>query len=299
MVKISVPATSANLGPGFDTIGMALDMYNTIEVTESTEHKIAINGEGVEEISCDQDNIVCQALAKVYNYVGKPLPKFHIILDNQVPTTRGLGSSAAAVSGGVFAANELLGRPLSEQTMAEIVTEIEGHPDNVVPALLGGIIIAGWGHKGLIYHRIVPDDKLCAVVAIPDFYMSTKKARQALPEQVPFQDALFNLNRAALLTAALITGDQKILAEVMDDKLHQPYRSVMVPGMYEVIKQAKAAGAIGTVLSGAGPTMLSLVTNDQATKERVAQAMKQAFAEHQVVCSVHNLQLIARGASVV
>ncbi|OEH84417.1 homoserine kinase [Desulfuribacillus stibiiarsenatis] len=295
MVKVTVPATTANLGPGFDTMGMALDMYNTVEMAIHDSLVITVSGEGESDISLNETNIVYQAAKMVFDQVEQHCPGLRIHLHNEVPVARGLGSSAAAVVGGVVAANALLDNPLCEQELAELVTKIEGHPDNVLPALLGGVIVAGWGKDKLLYQKIVPGIQIEAVVAIPEFPLATKKAREVLPSTVSFQDALFNVNRASLLVTALITNNLQLLAEVMEDRLHQPYRCTLIPGMNEVIENAKAAGALGVVLSGAGPTILALTTDDS---KQVQTVMKEVFEAHGVKCNIRVLKPILSGAKI-
>jgi len=295
MVKVTVPATTANLGPGFDTMGMALDMYNIVEMDIHETIEITVYGEGEKEISRDQSNIVYQAAKKVFEKANKQLNGLKIHLTNEIPVARGLGSSAAAVVGGVVAANALLNYPLNEQQLAELVTEIEGHPDNVLPALLGGIVIAGWGQDRLLYKKISPCKDLKAIVAIPNFELATKRAREVLPATVLFKDAIFNINRASLLVSALMSNDYRLLSEVMEDRLHQPYRSQLIPGMNELISKTKDAGAIGVVLSGAGPTMLAL-TKDNSRK--IMATMEQVFEQHGISCSVRLLEIIFNGAQV-
>lgn len=295
MVKVTVPATTANLGPGFDTMGMALEMYNTIEMDFHDSIEITISGVGETDISRDDSNIVYQAAKMVFDKTNKKCDGLRIHLHNEIPVARGLGSSAAAVVGGVVAANALLDYPLKEQELAELVTEIEGHPDNVLPALLGGIVIAGWGKQRLLYQKISPCDRLLATVAIPEFALATKRARQVLPKQVSFQDALFNVNRVSLVVTALLSRNYDLLSEVMEDKLHQPYRSELIPGMDELIAKTKEAGAIGVVLSGAGPTMLALTLEES---EAVQNVMHEVFKDHGITCNVKTLRPVLTGARV-
>ncbi|OEF95640.1 homoserine kinase [Desulfuribacillus alkaliarsenatis] len=296
MVKVKVPATTANLGPGFDTMGMALNMYNTVEMDFHHSLDITISGVGMNDIDTDETNIVYQAAKMVFDKAGQECKGLRMHLHNEIPVARGLGSSAAAVVGGVVAANNLLGSPLNEQQLAELVTEIEGHPDNVLPALIGGIVIAGWGKEHLLYHKIKPGAQLQAIVAIPEFFLATKKAREVLPTQVSFQDALFNVNRASLVVSSLLTENYELLSEVMEDRLHQPYRSDLIPGMNALIERTKQVGAIGVVLSGAGPTMLALTIDNS---DAVAATMQQVFTEYGIRCTVRRLVPIMTGAEVV
>lgn len=295
MVKVKVPATTANLGPGFDTMGMALDLYNTVEMELTDQLEISVFGQGADDIARDETNIVYQAAAIAFTKANFNFKSLKIKLTNDVPVARGLGSSAAAVVGGVLAANALMGNPLAEQELADLVTEIEGHPDNVLPALIGGVVIAGWGASGLVYKKITTKPALKAAVAIPEFYLKTKEARGVLPSQVPYGDAVFNLNRAALLVAGLMAEDYELLSQVMEDKLHQPYRSKLIPGMDEIMLEVKEAGAIGGVLSGAGPTMLALADRDY---DKYTDIMDKIFAKHNIKSTSMVLDIIDHGARI-
>lgn len=276
MIKVRVPATSANLGPGFDVIGMALSIFNEVCVTDSNEElEIEIEGEGAGKISKDKNNLVYRAFCKVFERAGRTAKNVKLILKNHIPLARGLGSSSAAIVGGLVAANAYLGFPFEKEEILRMAIELEGHPDNVAPALLGGIVICSEG--GLRYAKL-PTFDLDVVLAIPDFEVETSKVRKVLPEKVLFEDAKENVKNVSFLIAAMCTKQYDLLEIGMQDRLHQPYRSQFVPGFYQVVEAAKKAGALGVALSGSGPTVIALTEYPQS----VAQAMQETFARFNV-----------------
>lgn len=285
MVRVQVPATTANLGPGFDTLGMALQIYNTIEMEEIDFGKLSIEieGEGTDHIPRDERNVVYKSAEKLFNQVGYKPKCLRIKLINNIPVASGLGSSATAIVGGLVAANTIAGNPLNEKDLLALATEIEGHPDNVAPALLGGVVVSALFDGEVKFIKVEPPIELKCVVAIPKFPLSTQKAREVLPQNVSLNDAIFNISRASLLVAALMSGNLNIFGLAMDDKLHQPYRSSLVPGMKKVFAAAKLAGARGVALSGAGPTLIAFCDKNTAL---VAQVMKETFQENGVLCRV-------------
>ncbi|MFK4790602.1 homoserine kinase [Microbacterium sp. ZW T5_56] len=259
-VAVRVPATSANLGPGFDTLGLALSVYDDLTVTElpAGELEIDITGSGADDIPRDESHLVVRTIRHVFAEYGIAHPGLRLVARNVIPHGRGMGSSGAAVVSGILAAKGLLeGRvELSEADLLRIATEIEGHPDNVAPALFGGLTIAwmtpeGPAHKKLLVHRGVSP-----VVFVPDFTMSTSLARSLQPTQVPREDAVFNVSRSALLIAALIQSPELLLAAT-EDKLHQDYRAQAMPATIELVKALRAEG-FPAVVSGAGPSVLVL-----------------------------------------
>lgn len=288
MVRVQVPATTANMGPGFDTMGMALKLYNIVEM-EVAGHglQIEVEGDGADQIPRNSRNIVHTAAARVFKAAGFSPPGLRIKIINNIPLARGLGSSAAAIVGGLVAANIVAGNKLGEKELLSIATELEGHPDNVAPALLGGIIVSAMVDGEVKYSKIDAPAKLKCVVAIPDFTLPTKLAREVLPQSVSLVDAVFNVSRTALLVAALIKGDFNLLATAMDDKLHQPYRANLVPGMKKVFAAAKLAGARGIVLSGAGPALIAFC--DERTG-LIASVMKETFGQSGIQAKVIELE---------
>lgn len=274
--EVSVPATTANIGPGFDCLGAALTLYNHFEFSLADRLTITASGEGADKVERDETNLVYQAIAKFYQHIDRPIPSIAFHTDTMIPLSRGLGSSATAIVGGIFGANLLAGSPLDLLELLDLAIAMEGHPDNVAPAMLGGCqLIAsnqagGWEYCDLHWH-----ESIGLVVAIPNFELSTSKARQVLPEKFSMQDAIFNASHLALLSHGIQTGNVNWLKAGLQDRLHQNYRQSLITGMAEVQAAAIAAGAYGLVISGAGPTLLSLAP--LGTIEAVAQAMNQAW----------------------
>lgn len=288
MVRVQIPATTANMGPGFDTLGMALKLYNIVEMEEiGTSLSIDVEGDGADKIPRHSGNIVNLAAEKVFKMSGYQPKGLRIKIINNIPLARGLGSSAAAIVGGLVAANILCGSKLGEKELLNLATEIEGHPDNVAPALMGGIVVSAQAEGEVRYSKIEPPVKLRCVVAVPDFTLPTKLAREVLPQSVSMADAIFNVGRTALLVTALMKQDFQLLSIAMDDKLHQPYRANLVPGMKRVFAAAKLAGARGTALSGAGPTLIAFC--DDST-HLIASVMKDAFLQSGVHARVMELE---------
>lgn len=297
-VKVTVPATTANMGPGFDCLGMALDLYNEIHMSLAPgKIAIEVEGEGANDICTDERNIVWQAAQRVFTEVGQENPGLSIKLINKIPAARGLGSSAAAIVGGLVAANQLTGGKLSQDKLLDLATELEGHPDNVAPALLGGIVVSVMSDGVVHYLRITPPGKLNAVVAIPDFQLSTHAAREVLPRTVNLQEAIFNLSRAALLVGALCENRLDLLSVAGQDVLHQPHRATLVPGMNQVIEEANQAGALSVTLSGAGPTVIALTNGNY--DEGIVQVMQSSFKEAGVNSRVKVLQPTVAGAQII
>jgi len=278
MVRVQVPATTANLGPGFDCLGMALQLYNSVEMSlTSSGLSIEVQGEGSQDILRDENNMVYQAALRVFKLVGNKPAGLRLKLNNNIPVARGLGSSSAAIVGGMIAANILSGNTLTNKEIINLAHGMEGHPDNLAAAVLGGIVVAVSTEGEIRCQKIPPPKNLRTVVAIPDFTLSTRTAREALPQQIPLSDAAFNLGRVALLVAALFTGDINQFGPAMEDRLHQPYRTSLVPGMKKVFAAAKLAGAKGVALSGAGPAIIAY-TDDNV--ELIARVMRETFRQN-------------------
>lgn len=274
-VLVRVPATTANMGPGFDVIGMALSLYNEVEMEELADGLvISVEGEGIGQIELDRNNMVYQAAQELFARVGYQPKGLRIHLKNNIPVTRGLGSSSAALVGGLVAANKISGNRLDQQALVELATEMEGHPDNVVPALLGGIVLSSKVRGEWRTIRLEPPAGLRAVVAIPEFELSTKVAREVLPEMVSREDAIFTSSHVGVMVAALMQGELELFGACLEDRLHQPYRQPLIPGMPSVIVRAEQAGALGVAISGAGPTMVAFT---EGSMPAVGEAMVIAF----------------------
>ncbi|HWI31126.1 MAG TPA: homoserine kinase [Microbacterium sp.] len=259
-VAVRVPATSANLGPGFDTLGLALSVYDELEVTSLAQPglEIEVTGAGADDVPRDASHLVVRAIAYAYEAFGRRLPGLRIVQRNLIPHGRGMGSSGAAVVAGLLAAKGLLEGDveMSGDDLLRLATELEGHPDNVAPALFGGLTIAwmtedGPQHKKLLVHRGVSP-----LVFVPEFTMSTSLARSMQPTQVPREDAVFNVSRSALLIVALMQSPELLLAAT-EDKLHQDYRADAMPATNALVHELRSHG-YAAVVSGAGPSVLVL-----------------------------------------
>lgn len=295
-VCVRVPGTSANCGPGFDSIGVACTVYNELELTLTRESQIsiAIEGEGAENIPTDARNIVWKSIGHLLRR-AKRTKEYRgaiIRMKNDIPLSRGLGSSAAAIVAGLKAANLLLDEPFTRRDLLDMATEIEGHPDNVAPALFGGFTVSVKGKRRVDCFAFQSRLPLKLVVAVPDFPLSTKMARSVLPQEVPMQDAIFNIGRAAMLVAALSKRNPHFLRTALDDALHQPYREKLIPGMRDVFRAAKQAGAIGATISGAGPCLMAFALDREV---QVGDAMAGAFARHDVHAAILQLSVDVDG----
>ncbi|HZC19850.1 MAG TPA: homoserine kinase [Rubrobacteraceae bacterium] len=295
MISVCVPATSANLGPGYDAVGLALSLSTRISLDRSPHPIVQIYGTGADLIPRGPEHPAYRAAQFVAELAGEFDVNFHLIQENAIPPARGLGGSAAALVGGAVAANDLLGRSLAAPDLLNLVCELDGHPDNAAPALLGGLVIGTLTPDGVSAVRLEPEG-LKAAVAVPDFAVSTTAARHALPETVAHKDASFNVGRAGLLLGALATGEYELLRIAMQDRLHQPYRSHLIPGLEDVIEIALANGAYGACLSGSGPTVLAFVPEDRV--EKVAAAMQAAFKVYGVQAKAWALDIDLSGARV-
>jgi homoserine kinase len=295
MICVRVPATSANLGPGYDAVGLALSLGMRISLDRAPAPNVEVRGTGAGLIPGGPDHPAYRAARFVAELVGEYDAHFHLIQENAVPPARGLGGSAAALVGGAVAANDLLGRSMVAPDLLNLVCELDGHPDNAAPALLGGLVIGTLTPEGISAVRLEPKG-LKAAVAVPDFEVSTTAARRALPEKVSHKDASFNVGRAGLLLGALATGEYGLLRVAMQDRLHQPYRSHLVPGLEDVIEAALVNGAYGACLSGSGPTVLAFAPDEQVQK--IASAMRAAFEERKVHAKAWALDVDLNGARV-
>jgi homoserine kinase len=257
MIRIQVPATSANLGSGFDSLGIALDLYNQVWMEESDTIDITCKDDIV--VPMDDSNLIFWAAKQVYEKCGRKLPGLKIVQENNIPMARGLGSSSACIVSGILGANRLLGSPLTKQDLINLAAKIEGHPDNTTPAIEGGLGASAMA-AGRGYSVSVPvSDKIRFVLFIPPFELKTEKARSVLPEQYSRSDAVYNLSRSALMAASLFSGKLENLRVAVQDKIHQPYRASLIDNLDNVFRISYELGSLGTYVSGAGPTIISMI----------------------------------------
>ena len=259
MKTLRVPATTANLGSGFDSIGIALSLYNY--VTYEASDRIIVDCS--DDVPLDENNLIIRCIAQAFKYAGRAFNGVHIIQENNVPLARGLGSSSTCVTAGVAIANDLMGGVFSKQDMVTLAASIEGHPDNVAPAILGGFVAAVIDQGEVHYIRKeLNRDSVAFVAVVPDFMVSTEEARAALPKQFTMDNAVFNLSRAALLTAAFITENYGLLRVASDDNLHQQHRLKLVRGGEDILRKMLDCGAYCSTVSGSGPSLLATVPGD-------------------------------------
>ena len=292
-----IPASTTNLGPGFDVLGLALQLYSTItlEITgEKTE--VVVSGVDYEKIPSTTEHSGFKAVETIFQRCGIPKPKgMRLQIENGIPAIRGLGGSGTAILGGLLTANELCDNPFLLSDILNIASEIEGHPDNVAASLYGGMVISVQDGNRIHTIKLDCDPTLHLVLAIPEFTLSTQEARDILPDTVKFSDAIYNISRSALLVASFATGKLDMLPLSMKDVLHQPYRSNLIPGFDEVVAAASNAGALSVTLSGAGPTIAAYCLNNM---EIIGKQMKDAFMSHNIPCEIKVLRADQEGARV-
>lgn len=262
MIKLKVPASSANMGAGFDTLGVALGLYNRITVEEIPDGLEVINKNAHNFIPKDANNLIYRAMLYLFDSVGYTPKGYRITQRSQIPMTRGLGSSSACIVGGMLAANIISGRTLRYDEIIHLAAEMEGHPDNVGPAMYGGFCVSLTDGDRTIIKSTKLTHNIKFAVMIPDFFMATRKSRGTLPEKVDFRDAVYNISHASMFQAALISGDMDALKIAARDKMHQPYRKSYIDGMEELFDKSYELGSYATYLSGSGPTMLSVIDGD-------------------------------------
>ena len=303
-VSVRVPATSANLGPGFDCFGLALPVYNTITIEELVDpnEDIQINVFSDEfditkfHIPTDNTNIVYRAVELLFSYIGQTPQSMRINIYSDIPLARGFGSSASVIIGGLMATNELLGSPADDKTLISIATEIEGHPDNVAPALLGGFVLSSQESDGSVTTRKLNwPDEWKITMCTPDFELPTMISRSVLPEKVSLKDAAYNARRTAMMVNAIMNKDEELFRLSMQDRLHQPYRMKLVPGLEEIINNLKhQENVLGTALSGAGPAII-VVTND-ANTDNVKDIIQNTWNEFSVNVKMKTVSIEKNGA---
>lgn len=309
-VSVKVPATSANIGPGFDCIGMALPIYNIVTIDETVlpgtgvEINILSEQEDVDKliidhIPRDETSVVYKAVELLYNSIGQTPSELKINISTSIPVTRGLGSSAAVIVGALVAANKLLGNPADESALLSIATEIEGHPDNITPAIVGGLVLSSLENDGsIVYRKLSWPDEWQITVCIPDVELTTEISRSVIPQNVPLEDAVFNVKRMAMFMDAIQTKDAQLMKLALDDKLHQPYRQKLVPGLKELNEAFKhEEDVLGCVLSGAGSSMLIISKNNIIDK--VTSKTLEIMENLNVKSTVKTMKIVDEGATII
>lgn len=272
MIKVRVPATCANVGPGFDCLGIALNMYNSFKVEEIEK--------GVEILGCEdqfknEDNMIYSSMIKTFEIIGYKPKGIRIEIEGNVPVSRGLGSSASCIVGGIMAANELSGGILKREDIINIAARIEGHPDNTTPAIVGGMTVSIMQNENVIFEKIniLDNIKFCAL--IPNFRLSTRKAREVLPKEISFSDGVHNIGRTALLISSLVNGNFDFVKFALEDRMHQIYRKKLIANYDDIVEKCYEYGAIGVFLSGAGPTIMAVLReNDEAFVDKMEDFFK-------------------------
>lgn len=309
-VSVKVPATTANLGSGFDCLGMALPLYNTITIEETvlpgTGIEINVLNDGVSEddfltehIPMDENSIIYKAVELLYNSIGQSPSELKITVQSQIPIARGLGSSASVIVGGLLAANELLGKPADEVALLSIATEVEGHPDNVTPAIVGGLVLSSQEDDGsIVYRKLDWPEEWSITVCIPDYELSTDISRSVLPKEVPMADAVFNAKRLGMFVQAIHTKDAELMKLALQDKLHQPYRMKLVPGLDKISENLRhEENVLGCVLSGAGPSII--VISHKNGLDRIKSIVKETWEDMNVKVEIMTLPVENEGARIV
>lgn len=293
--QIKVPATSANLGPGFDALGLALDLWNESTFEPADAFSVYVEGEGRGKLHQGKYNMIIRAALKLAERIGRQLPPFVGHCVNNIPTGSGLGSSAAATLTGLMVGNTLLQSPLTRDEILNLAAEIEGHSDNVAPALLGGFVVSTVNERKIIARQIPIGLDVCITIALPDFYLPTKQARMVLPKKIPLRNAVHNISRAVLVTEAFRNGDLRLLGEAMTDTLHQPYRLKLIPGALAAMEAAQEAGAAAVALSGAGPSLIAFSSKAEAG---IGESMKRAYQAAGLSTRIFNLRVSSQGAEI-
>ncbi|HEY3312363.1 MAG TPA: homoserine kinase [Anaerolineales bacterium] len=299
-IHVKVPATTANLGPGFDALGLALDLWNEAEfvATDDRQINLTISGEGEGKLPTDANNSIVEAALQVYDLLKKPCTGLRIHCINRVPLSSGLGSSSAAMLTGLLGANALLGNPFTDEEILKLAIENEGHPDNVSPAMLGGLV-ASIVFEGRVISLKLPAranrSPMHVTIVLPDFDFPTRQARAILPRQVDRKDAIYNISRAVLVTEALRTGDLDLLGKAMSDALHQPYRLPLIPGAQAAMQAGRHAGAAAVALSGAGPSLIAFSSKQDPA---IGLAMQRAFESAGLSARIFELGTSYEGAEV-
>lgn len=309
-VSVKVPATTANIGPGFDCLGMALPLYNTITIEETVlpgtgveinviSESSAIDELALEHIPLDENSLVYKAVELLYNSIGQTPGELRINIHSSIPVARGLGSSASVVVGALIAANELLGHPADEVALLSIASELEGHPDNITPAIIGGLVLASQEDDGtVIYRKLEWPSEWAITVCIPDFELSTDIARSVLPKEVPMKDAIFNAQRLGMFVQAVHTKDNELMKLALKDRLHQPYRMKLMPGLDKIMDNLRFIDSVlGCVISGAGSSIL--VISEKNDLDKIKNVVKETWADQNIKCEIRTMNVEQNGAQIV
>lgn len=299
-VRVKVPASTANLGPGFDTLGMAFQLYTTITMRLAEKTEIRLIGEELQELPADKTNLVYEVAAGLFAEAGLPAPELYIEIASEAPLTRGLGSSASAIVGALAAANALAKEPFTLDQIFAMASRLEGHPDNVGASVFGGFVVAAMPQEpnGPIPYATFPVPKqLKTLVVIPDYWLATHKARGVLPEVYTKADVIYNVGHSSLLVAALAQGRLDLLASAMQDRMHQPYRAPLVPGLAEMLAEATAHGALGAALSGAGPTTLFFYESGEQ-EQQLRDFIAAVMAKHELSYELMELLIDEQGVQI-
>ena len=309
-ISVKVPASTSNLGPGFDCIGMALPVYNTITIEETvlpgTGIEINVINESenaddllTEHMPLDENSIIYKAVEILYNSIGQTPSELKITVQSQIPIARGLGSSASVIVGGLLAANELLGHPADEVALLSIAAEVEGHPDNVTASIVGGLVLTSLEDDGsVVYRKLDWPEEWQITVCIPDYELSTEISRSVLLKEVPIQDAVFNAKRLAMFIQAVNTKDADLMKMALQDRLHQPYRMKLVPGLDKIMENLKhEENVLGCVLSGAGPAIV--VISYKNNLDKIKSIIKDTWEEMNVKVNIMTLPVETQGAQII
>ena len=295
MITVRVPATSANMGPGFDSLGIALKLYNDFGFRELEEDGLKFKG--MPEEFCNENNIIYQAMKHCFDKAGYKIKGLEISeLTQDVPVSRGLGSSSTCIVGGLVGANEILGKKFSDKELLEMAVEIEGHPDNVAPALLGGMVVAIVDENKTFYDKVDVKKGIKFVSIIPDFRLSTKKARGVVPQQISLKDGVYNVSRAALMVACFSSGKYDLIKYACKDAFHQNYRAKLIPGFEEVYNKSYELGALGCYLSGAGPTIMAIINEED---ERFSNKLREYLKIKGLEWDILELSIDDAGATII
>jgi homoserine kinase len=294
MIRVRVPATSANMGPGFDSLGIALKLYNDFEFRELED---GLKFKGMPEEFCNEKNIIYQAMKYCFDKAGYKIKGLEIGEALQdVPVSRGLGSSSTCIVGGLVGANEILGKKFSNEELLEMAVEIEGHPDNVAPALLGGMVVAIVDENKTFYDKVDVKKGIKFVSIIPNFRLSTKKARSVIPQEISLKDGVYNVSRAALMVACFSSGKYELIKYACKDAFHQNYRSKLIPGFEEVYNKSYELGALGCYLSGAGPTIMAIINEED---ERFSNKLREYLKIKGLEWDILELSIDDAGATII